>query len=150
MRVKHRFLPGRAFRFLDRSYDTILFRRRSRRPDVLGICPIFQTGQVSSAKVRIPMPNVCQCICVCDVNDARDSDVERVVIMTPVVTRIICARVYLANEISIMIQPKNMPRSFEGLTLQQICALQQLNPTYLLFDTNHPMNMLTSPPLLII
>ena len=88
-----------------------------------------------------------------DVNDARDSDVERVAIMTPVVTRIICARVYLANEISIMIQPKNMPRSFEGLTLQQMCgleSLQQLNPTYLLFDTNHPMNMLTSPPLLII
>ena len=85
-----------------------------------------------------------------DVNDARDSDVKRVAIMTPVVTRIICARVHLANEISIMIQPKNMPRSFEGLTLQQICALQQLNPTYLLFDTNHPMNMLTSPPLLII
>ena len=45
-----------------------------------------------------------------DDNDERDSDAERVVIMTPVVTRITdmsCVRVYLVNGINIMFQPEN-------------------------------------------
>ena len=54
-----------------------------------------------------------------DVDDERDSGAERLVITTPVVTRMICVRVYLASEISVMIQPKIGLKLFEGLTLQQ-------------------------------
>ena len=59
----------------------------------------------TSAKVRIPMPDAYVYGLTGDVDDERDSDAERVVIMTPIVTRItdmICVRVYLANKISIM------------------------------------------------
>ena len=67
----------------------------------------------TSAKVRIPMPYAYVYGLTGDVDDERDSDAERVVIMTPVVTRItdmICVRVYLANEISIMFRPKNFTK----------------------------------------
>jgi hypothetical protein len=81
------------------------------------------------------------------------TDAETVVIMTPVVTRItdmICVKVYLAaNEINIMIQLKNVLRLFEGLKLQRMCGGDNWslkNLTYLLFDTNHPMNKLTTSP----
>jgi hypothetical protein len=64
----------------------------------------------TSAKMRIPMPDAYVYGLAGDVDDERDSDTERVVIMTPVVTRItdmICVRVYLVNEINIKSQPKN-------------------------------------------
>ena len=70
----------------------------------------------TSAKVRIPMPYAYVyglTGAVDDVDDERDSDAEKVVIMTPVVTRItdmVCVRVYLANEINTMMQPKNVVR----------------------------------------
>ena len=54
----------------------------------------------TSAKVRIPIPYAYVYGSTGDVDDERDSDAERVVIMTPDVTRItdmICVRVYLAN-----------------------------------------------------
>ena len=73
----------------------------------------------TSAKVRIPMPDAYVYGLTGDVDDERDSDAERVVIMTPIVTRItdiICVRVYLANEINIMIQPQKKER------LQQMCG----------------------------
>ena len=59
----------------------------------------------TSAKVRMPMPYAYVYGSTGDVDDERDSDAEKVVIMTPVVTRITdmtCVMVYLANEINIM------------------------------------------------
>ena len=57
------------------------------------------------------MPDGYVCGLMGDVNDERNSGAERVVIMAPAASRVtdtICVRVYLANEINIMIQPKNM------------------------------------------
>ena len=58
----------------------------------------------TSAKVRIPIPDAYVYGLTGDVDDdERDSDAERVVIMTPIVTRItdmIWVRVYLENGIN--------------------------------------------------
>ena len=61
----------------------------------------------TSAKVRIPIPDAYVYGLTGDVDDdddERDSDAERVVIMTPIVTRItdmIWVRVYLENDIQL-------------------------------------------------
>ena len=84
------------------------------------------------------------------VDDECGSDAERVVIMTPIVTRItdmICTRVYLANEINISKMTKRLES--QNLTISPTDKSSEKKHTYLLFDTNHPMNMLIiNPPLL--
>jgi hypothetical protein len=59
----------------------------------------------TSARVRIPMPDTYVYGLTDDADDERGSEAERVVIMTPIVTKItdmICVTVYLANEINVM------------------------------------------------
>jgi hypothetical protein len=68
----------------------------------------------TSAKARIPMPDAYVYGLTGDDDDERDSEAERVVIMTPVVTRITdmtCVRLYLTNEINIMFNPKISPKT---------------------------------------
>ena len=73
-------------------------------------CTRPQKPDRTNAKVRIPIQDAYVYGLTGDDNDERDSDAERVVIVTPVVTRItdmICVKVYLVNEINIMFRPKN-------------------------------------------
>ena len=61
----------------------------------------------TSAKVRIPIPYAYVYGSTGDVDDERESEAEKVVIMTPIVTRItdtICVGVYLANEVNIILE----------------------------------------------